>query len=247
MSWGAAGPVPAILAWICDAMGIRLGTHPNLQTGDPEDLNFTRSIKKIALRNFHSGQPFAVCPRRLRQFERAVVKFHRGVGSRHGLWGWKFPETYLLAPFVAEALPRSRWIHLVRDGRDVSFKNHLTDDPTRRLGRALLRHVGVLDHPHHVQAARSWEFQVRAFTEYRAQIDHISILELRFEQLLEDPESCIARLSEFLEADCAEPVREWISVHIKEEKLAQYLGEDARKVREIEDAIGPTLKIFGYL
>jgi hypothetical protein len=34
-------------------------------------------------------------------------------------WGWKFCETALLMPLVKRLLPRARFVHVIRDGRDV--------------------------------------------------------------------------------------------------------------------------------
>jgi hypothetical protein len=36
-----------------------------------------------------------------------------------GPWGWKFCETGLLMPLVKRLLPRARFVHIIRDGRDV--------------------------------------------------------------------------------------------------------------------------------
>ena len=38
-----------------------------------------------------------------------------------GRWGWKLPETGHVLPVVTRLFPRSHYIHLVRDGRDVAF------------------------------------------------------------------------------------------------------------------------------
>jgi hypothetical protein len=62
-------------------------------------------------------------------------------------WGWKLPETYLIAPLVLEILPDARIIHLIRDGRDLAFKKHLTDDSKRLIGIKILKHIGALDKP----------------------------------------------------------------------------------------------------
>jgi hypothetical protein len=40
-----------ILAWICHDLGLRMGVDASRETGDADDLVFTRKIKKIAQRN----------------------------------------------------------------------------------------------------------------------------------------------------------------------------------------------------
>lgn len=38
-------------------------------------------------------------------------------------WGWKMSETLLVAPVVNRFLPKTRFIHLIRDGRDVALSD----------------------------------------------------------------------------------------------------------------------------
>jgi hypothetical protein len=38
-------------------------------------------------------------------------------------WGFKNPRTMLILPFLDELLPNTRFIHVIRDGRDISLGN----------------------------------------------------------------------------------------------------------------------------
>jgi Sulfotransferase family len=42
---------------------------------------------------------------------------------RRGLWGFKNPRTVLLLEFFVELFPQMKFLHVVRDGRDMSFGN----------------------------------------------------------------------------------------------------------------------------
>lgn len=42
---------------------------------------------------------------------------------RWGLWGFKNPRTMLLLQFFHEMFPRMKFLHVIRDGRDISFGN----------------------------------------------------------------------------------------------------------------------------
>jgi len=40
-------------------------------------------------------------------------------------WGWKLCETVYLLPLVDYLFPEARYIHIIRDGRDVAFSDHV--------------------------------------------------------------------------------------------------------------------------
>jgi len=46
-------------------------------------------------------------------------------GHDGGPWGWKLSETGYILPILAHIFPHVRAIHLIRDGRDVAFANHV--------------------------------------------------------------------------------------------------------------------------
>lgn len=48
----------------------------------------------------------------------------RAEGNEPALWGWKNPRLMFVLPFLAEALPGLRFIHVVRDGRDIALSDN---------------------------------------------------------------------------------------------------------------------------
>src|SRR4029077_14499072 len=42
----------------------------------------------------------------------------------HARWGWKLCETAYVLPVLDFLFPQARYIHLIRDGRDVAFTDH---------------------------------------------------------------------------------------------------------------------------
>lgn len=47
----------------------------------------------------------------------------RGFGG--GRWGWKLCETAYVLPVLQAIFPDAHYVHLIRDGRDVAFSNHV--------------------------------------------------------------------------------------------------------------------------
>src|SRR2546423_345235 len=87
-----------VLSWICAHLGVNLGAKEDSKAGDVSDERFQKQIKIIALKSLDITRTDQVAPAELRRFQRAVFNYYTGLGKPAGLWGWKFPETYLIGP-----------------------------------------------------------------------------------------------------------------------------------------------------
>lgn len=234
-----------VLAWALEALGLRLGTLEEKATGDAQDRRFTKRIKRLAMRSVPLPATAPPTPRDIRRFRRRTVRFLDWIGDAPQGWGWKFPETYLIGPLVDAVFPQARYVHMVRDGRDLAFKQHLTDDATRGLGHRILEHLGALDEPHYLQAARSWDYQVKRFEDFAATIPD-RVHRMTFEELCDDPHATMERLCGFLDMPYNDAAREYLAANIRRGKVAQHREEDPDEVRSVEQLIAPTLVRCGY-
>lgn len=238
-----------LLAWALQMLGIAMGATERLKTGDFDDHRFLQTVKSIACRNLAvEGLQELRQGDLLRlqwEFARIRKRLPGSVGSRD--WGWKWPETYLIAPYVLATFPRARFIHLVRDGRDLAFKHHLTDDPGRPLGRAILSRVDALHLPHYLQAARSWQFQVERYRRFAPLVPQAQRHELTYEALCHRPLEEMGRVAEFLGLPVTEACEAYVSAHFTLEQVAVFNREDSAAVQEVQAAIGDTLTAYGYL
>jgi len=236
-----------VLAWMCVHLGVKLGTSSPHMEGDPDDVAFTNKIKALAAHNLDVNSPDQVRDSALRRFMSAVSAYYKGLGRPTGMWGWKFPETYLIAPYVARTFPEAMYLHLVRDGRDVAFKTHLTDNPRHRVGRAVLSACNALGLPDHLRAAASWAYQVDRFDAFRAQLPASNVMDIRFEDLCTLPRQTAERLSAFLGAPMTDTCRTYAETGIDTLKIAQYRDQDPRLVDDVEQRIAATLRRYRYL
>jgi hypothetical protein len=102
-------------------------------------------------------------------------------------WGDKTPRYMRAMPRIARALPEARFVHLIRDGRDV----------------ALSQRERVIDDEDVTMAAMAerWQRRIVAAREGAAEIKDDVYLEVRYEDLVGDTEATLRRVCEFVELD----------------------------------------------
>lgn len=235
-----------VLTWLCARLGFELGSSESKPSADT-DKCFTNRIKRIASRSIGIVHRADIVPADLRAFQRAVSSYRRRLGPSVSRWGWKFPETYLIVPLVTETFPNARFIHLLRDGRDVAFKKHLTDNPAKEPGRTILKACGALRKPHHVQAGMSWAFQVHQFEVAKAEISRDRLLEVQFEDLCANPLPVAERVASFLGVPMTDAARDYALREVDASKVGEHRRHDPAQVLEVEHHIRSTLKTYGYL
>ena len=150
-------------------------------------------------RELRSLRPFSVTA--------GVRCFYRLYARRHGKprWGDKTPYYSLHLPAVAELLPEARFVHLVRDGRDVALS-------IRPLWFAPGQDAATL--------ARYWRDCIEGARAGARQVRHF--LEVRYEDLVREPEQVLPRICAFVEL----PWRR---------EMLDYHGRAARRLAEVED------------
>lgn len=110
--------------------------------------------------------------------------FYRMYADRFGKrrWGDKSPGYTHHLPAVQELLPEARFVHLVRDGRDVALS---------------LRHVWFAPGQDAATLARYWRDRVEAARAGGRSCRHF--LEIRYEDLIADPAGVLNRLCQLVE------------------------------------------------
>lgn len=71
--------------------------------------------------------PSAVCMiHHWRQLARKLPLSSNGEAATHVSWGFKAPVSMVLVPFFEEAWGKAKFLHVVRDGRDIAFSGNQT-------------------------------------------------------------------------------------------------------------------------
>jgi len=114
-------------------------------------------------------------------------RLYRAYASRHGAarWGDKTPIYADHMELVHRILPEARFIHLIRDGRDVALST------VEQWGRWEWR-------TDMYAAIRTWSGRVRRAREAGRRLGQERYLEVRYESLVADPASTMRKLCAFL-------------------------------------------------
>jgi hypothetical protein len=142
----------------------------------------------------------------------AVRAFFEAYAEKQGKprWGDKTPAYMLSVQRIGRTLPEARFIHLIRDGRDVALSQS---------ARALNEQP-----PAPEQAAR-WVKRIRKSREQASALKGPRYVEARYEDLVRDPETTLRRICEFVDLPWDEAM---LSYH---ERAAERLSEMAGTLR----------------
>jgi hypothetical protein len=115
----------------------------------------------------------------------AARSLHLEYGERVGKprWGDKTPMYLRDMTLIQEALPEARFIHLLRDGRDVAVSWTEVSWGTETV----------------LEAAEEWVTRIRKARRSSRRLVPGTYLEVRYEDLLAEPERVLRRVSEFVE------------------------------------------------
>ncbi|MFN8112066.1 MAG: sulfotransferase [Solirubrobacterales bacterium] len=142
----------------------------------------------------------------------AVRAFFEAYAEKQGKprWGDKTPAYMLSVQRIGRTLPESRFIHLIRDGRDVALSQS---------ARA------INEQPPPPEQAARWVKRIRKSREQAASLKGARYVEARYEDLVRDPETTLRRICEFIDLPFDEAM---LTYH---ERAAERLTEMAGSLR----------------
>jgi hypothetical protein len=210
-----AAPPPAPAPFICGVnrsgttlMRLMLDAHPQMAIPPEthfvpeliealrEDATVDRALAVITAQREWADFGFAEAELRerfgrlQRITPRAVLRsFFGAYGERYGKtrWGDKTPKYLLSMRQIQSTLPEARFVHLIRDGRDVALSRW--DQRSRR----------GLEGPPADRVAEQWEKKILRARKQAPRLGHY--LEVRYEDLVLDTEPVLRRVCDFLELD----------------------------------------------
>jgi hypothetical protein len=173
----------------------------------------------------------------------AVVAEHlAGMPDDAAAWGWKEPRSIYLVPFFAERLPALRFLHFIRDGRDMAFSEN--QQQLAKHGKAIFSD-GWPSWRRPIRSIALWDRVNRQAADFGEQQLGERYLRVRFEDLCAEPAATVGAILEFfgLQGDAE-------SIASREVRPPSSLGrwreEGKRLVGALERTAAEGLSRFGY-
>ena len=175
-----------------------------------------------------------------RHFLAALAKLRgHSVGPRDP-WLIKNPRLMYLLPFLNRLLPGFRFLHLVRDGRDMAFSKN--QGQLAYLGQIYLQEPVQEKNP--IQSARLWARANLAAHTCGRELLRERYLLLRFEDLCANPEDVAERVFTFADAS-GDASRAAAEIN-PPASLGRWKQQDEALVSQVEEICRPALETFGY-
>ncbi len=157
-------------------------------------------------------------------------------------WGWKEPRSIYLVPFLHARMPTLRFLHFIRDGRDMAFSDN--QKQLEKHGKAVFSD-GWPSWRKPIRSISLWNRVNLRAADFGEQVLGDRYLRVRFEDLCAEPTQTVERILTFfgLEGDAeaigASEVR-------PPDSLRRWQHEGKRLVAELERRADEGLRRFGY-
>lgn len=178
-----------------------------------------------------------------RDLDRAIRGHRVGIPNEEDAWGWKNPRSMWLLPYLVKHYPGLRFIHLVRDGRDLALSGN--QFLLGKHGRQILGERWTGD-PVRDQF-ELWALGNARAADACARFLGPQALLVRYEDLCADPRRELARLLDFLARPLPPSVSERIAASVKPSRgLGRGLLDRSEVIRTLSTRHAETLQRFGY-
>ncbi len=193
----------------------------------------------------HRGVPMppATEEEMIRQFHAALARHLEPMAVRGGPYGWKEPRSIYLLPFFHAIFPGMRFLHLIRDGRDMAFSSN--QNQLNKYGISMIP-PELTGWPRPVQSIALWSRINQWAADYGESRMRGQYLRVRFEDLCAEPVPQVRRVFDFfgLEGDAAEAARIELA---PPESIGRWQQEDPDVLGALHEHGGAALRRFGYL
>jgi hypothetical protein len=157
-------------------------------------------------------------------------------------WGWKTPRSLLLLPLLDHCLEGLRFIHVVRDGRDMAYSDN--QNQLRKHGPALLN-ASQMTQSEPLQSLIFWRIANLRAAQYGTSHLRERYLWLRYEDVITDQPATLNTLADFLGLDAQQ--RTQLHGHARPALTVGRWRQQPDAERHLLTATGTEgLRFFGY-
>lgn len=227
-----------IFAEVLAAAGVSMGVVRITRSG-AHDLNIRNLLNRWVGPYLHRQLSEADLRRMRWAF---AVRLRIYFPLRTGAWGFKNPRSMLILPFYAEMFPGMKFIHVVRDGRDVTLGNELAGNE---------EYISAFTEP--AESALSaqermitfWGRSNAAAQRFGEQYLGERYLRVRFEDLCDHPAEHVAQLLKFAGVP-ATRLNAIVGMVKKPGSIGRWRSFEPAMVQKVQSTGRPWLSQFGY-
>lgn len=238
---GTGGSGTRLVALMCQHAGYYLGSRLN-QTLDAIDFYefHERWLNDYLAGTLSHSREEAM----RRELLDVVATLHDDLpAGHHGPWGWKAPRSMLFLPLLDSAIPGLRFLHVVRDGRDMAYSAN--QNQLQKHGSALLDDE-QRSLPQWQQSLIFWQAANLRAADYGEQHMSGRYLRLRYESLLSDDTQALEMLADFL--DIPSGYRDALLGHSRMHPgVGRWRQRPAQEQRLLQTLGTEGLERFGYI
>lgn len=188
---GTGGSGTRVVASLTEQAGYFIGTYLNRSLDSLEMNRFCNNWLHQHLAAARSELPSKKQAAMDRDLDRALIRHRSATPAADAPWALKHPRTVLMLPYLYARHPGMRFIHVIRDGRDMAFSGNTTQVDL----------YGDLVVPNTDSRQSSVENAIQFWAHSNLQTKWFAeeslperYLRIRFEDLCADPETEIRRL-----------------------------------------------------
>jgi hypothetical protein len=156
-------------------------------------------------------------------------------------WGWKEPRSIYLLPFFHDLMPGLRFLHFIRDGRDMAFSEN--QNQLNWHGEAVLT-PEELKQKKVPRSLTLWSRVNSQAARYGEERLGDQYLRVRFEDLCTAPAETLGRISDFFGLDA--DLEAAASVVRPPDTLGRWRKKRRGVIEELQRVGGPALARLGY-
>jgi Sulfotransferase family len=246
-----------LLASLLDGHGVYIGAHLNVSSDALAILPLVEHFVGNYYPDYASlwareNWPKATEDLVVESFERHLEGY-----DRHSPWGWKLCETTYIVPVIAAIFPQAKFIHLLRDGRDVAFSDHVApvlpfwrkvyfNEDRISQWRGLSLTNREYDCRSHIYNSLHWINSVEVGRAYGAMLPG-RYMEIRYEDLCRDFENASRRVLDFCGLESREQALQRCAATIRLGSIGKFSEQPRRKQAAVMRLVEPTLLSLGYV
>ena len=233
---------------LLESAGIYMGTNVN-GAGDAMDFEpiLDELINQVVSITRTLDYPLDALPKSLIKEGigkyRATVPAYLEARPPHCIqWGWKNPRSMYLLPFIAAIFPRLRFIHLIRDGRDMALsqnQNQTVKHFSAMFGEELPG--GDMQ----LASCRLWTRANLSTAQWAKRVLGKQYIPVKFEDICNDPQTSAQSLFSRLGIQASD-VGFHADVIAKPESLGRWRSLPETDIRNLTAAARDALQEFGY-